>query len=552
MEPLQPHLPTLQRNLAALARRDATLAERITWPVDDAHVRRAPEAKGGGIHYRLGRSWLPLAFEVPEATLATLGQPQEVLVFGIGLGESVQAALTRWPQATIVAWDRDPWLLRVVLGAYDWSECISAGRLRLRLGSDLHDLLPWRGPTVHHPLLKRVYTLEAHLLEHGLGTKRALLATGELFVDDLAEALRARGYTVLPWELQRHAREEVAHTACGSAAELALAINYRAGLAEGCREADLPLICWEVDPAVDHPRVEGGAERAWVFTHDPHNVPRYRAGGFQNVEHMALATNPTHRFPDEAGVDPSYQAPVSFVGASMIHQARRLRVRFDAILTRWCADQGAETPTELVPRLLTLQRQHPSRFVISEALDAALPGFRQAFLAAGHGDPGLMLGETAAAEKRLNTVAGLGPLGAEAWGDPGWKLAERGGARYRGRAGHGREINRIYQGSTVSLDIGRIYQQDIVTMRVFDVLACGGFVLAEHSPHIHRLFDLDSELVTWRGPQDLERKVRHFLDHPEEAAAIARRGRARVLRDHTVEQRLSHMLRVAGLGGDEP
>jgi hypothetical protein len=552
MEPLTPHLPTVRRNLAALSRRDPALAERITWPVDDAHVKRAPTAKGAGIHYRLGRSWLPLAVEEPEAPLAILGQPDQLLLFGVGLGEMVQAALARWPRATIVAWDRDPWLLRVALGAHDWSAAITAGRLILSLGADLYPRLPWQAAVAHHPVLARVYALERHLLEQGLGERRALIATGELFVDDLTQALRARGFSVLPWEVQRHAHEEIAHAARGARAELALAINYRSGLAEGCRAAGLPLLCWEVDPAVDHPVVEGPSEQVWVFTHDPHNVPRYRAGGFEHVEQMALATNPAHRLPDEAGADPDYEAPVSFVGASMIQQARQLRARFDALLARWCADRGAAPPPELVERILGLQRQHPGRFVVSQALDAALPGFRQELLAAGRGDPGLMLGETAAAEKRLNTVAGLGPMGAQVWGDPGWKLAERGGVRYRGRAGHDREINRIYQASSINLDIGRIYQQDIVTMRVFDVLACGGFPLAEHSPQLDQLFELDRELVSWRGPEDLERKVRHFLAHPEEAAAIARRGRARVLAEHTIEHRLAHMLRVAGLGGDEP
>jgi spore maturation protein CgeB len=549
MQPLEPNIPRLRKNLAALAKRDASLAQRLHLPVDDAHVRKAPADKGAGVHYRMGRGWMPLGIG-REAAVGLLGDPEapaRVLCFGVGLGELVQAALKRWPKAEIVAWDRDPWLLRVSLGRHDWRGALRAGRLRLALASDLLDHLPWADHVVHHPVLDRVHTMERHLLEHGLCERRAMVVTGELFVGDLADALRHRGYAVIPWEVERHAAEEIAHNARRSGASLAASINYTGGLAEGCSAARLPLICWEIDPALNSARARGATDQVWIFTHDPLNVPRYRAGGFEHVEYMPLAANPRVRAPTPEPIDPRFHAPISFVGSSMLGPASRLRKRFDALLARWAQAAGAGVPGDLVQRILVLQRKHHDRFIVSEALDAALPGFRTAVMAAGEGDPGMMLGESAAAEKRLNIVAGLGPMGVHAWGDDGWKLSERGGAQYRGRAGHSHEINLIYQASGISLDIDRLYQREIVTMRVFDVLACGGFVIAEHSPHLGEVFEIGSELVSWHNPADLERKVRHFLAHPDEAAAIAQRGRARVLRDHTVDQRLEHMLTVAGL-----
>ena len=549
MQPVRLDLPRLRKNLSALASGSPTLAERLHLPVDDSHVR-ATDGKGGAVAYRLGRGRMPLFLgrDAVRGMLAEHGDPARVLCFGVGLGETVQAALKTWPKADVVAFDRDPWLLRMALARHDWRKPLRAGRLKLALASDLLDHLPWDGAVVHHPVLDRVHRLERHLLEHGVGERRALLVTGELFVGDLADALRHRGYTVVPWEVERHAAEEIAHNARRSGARLVASINYTGGLAEGCDAARLPLICWEVDPSLNSARARGRTEQVWIFTHDPHNVERYRQGGFQHVEYMPLASNPRVRAPVAEPVDERYHAPVSIVGSSMLGPATRLRARFDASLAGWASRSGVQPSPDLVQRILALQRQHPALCVVSLALDAALPGFRVAALAAGEGDPGFLLGETAAAEKRLNTVAALGPLGVHAWGDDGWKLTEKAGARYRGRAGHSREINLIYQASTVSLDIDRLYQRDIVTMRVFDVLACGGFVLAEHSPHLHECFELDREIVAWRGLADLERKVRHFIEHPEDAAAIAARGRDRVLRDHTVDQRLEHMLTVSGLG----
>ena len=96
-------------------------------------------------------------------------------------------------------------------------------------------------------------------------------------------------------------------------------------------------------------------------------------------------------------------------------------------------------------------------------------------------------------------------------------------------------------------DVNRLYQPDIVTMRVFDVLACGGFVLAEHNDAIEELFEPGVHLDCWRDTDELLAKARHYIAHPDEARRIARAGRERVLRQHTVTQRLETMLQVAGL-----
>jgi len=116
-----------------------------------------------------------------------------------------------------------------------------------------------------------------------------------------------------------------------------------------------------------------------------------------------------------------------------------------------------------------------------------------------------------------------------------------------GPAGHRDELNRIYSGSTINLDIGRIYQSDIVTMRVFDALACGGFVLAEHSEPLAEMLEIGSEVESYRSLEELLQKVEHYLEHPEEARAIAQRGMERVRRDHTIVGRLRYMLAAAGL-----
>ncbi len=83
--------------------------------------------------------------------------------------------------------------------------------------------------------------------------------------------------------------------------------------------------------------------------------------------------------------------------------------------------------------------------------------------------------------------------------------------------------------------------------RTFEVPAAGGFELVDDVPGLEENFEVGHEIVPYTSPAHFRELTHFYLAHPEERAAIAERGRARVLRDHTYEQRLATILRtVAG------
>ncbi len=549
-------MDTLRSNLAALAVKSPSLAARLHLPVASDHVRLPTRGDDRPPAYRHQRALLPLGLS-PKACadlLASAEVDKPLMLFGLGLGEMLDAALALPAREPIVAWERDPWLLRLCLAGRDLREPIASGRLQLAMSADLLDRLPWPGAVVSHPLATRIYPLEAVALEHGLGEHRALLVTGELFVDDLADALRERGFGVMPWEVTRHAREELLHVARKVAPRLVVAVNYTQGLAELCSELHLPLLCWEVDPATDHPRKKGAVHTAHVFTYRRAQVAWYERAGFSSVRYLPLAANPARRRAPAPPPDPRFQAPISFVGASMVANSMRSKKAFVSLYALWKGMDLQHTPSEvatqareLLERILSTQRTDRSRNLVPGQVDALCQGWRAWARELEKPDPAMLAAEVAAAEKRLSIVANLGALGIRVWGDQGWKLTSQHGVRPMGRAGHGKEINAIYAGSLVNLDVNRLYQPDIVTMRVFDVLACGGFVLAEHNDAIEELFEPGVHLDCWRDTDELLAKARHYIAHPDEARRIARAGRERVLRQHTVTQRLETMLQVAGL-----
>jgi spore maturation protein CgeB len=570
----------LRPNLEALARRDAELVQRICWPVESDHV---VIEEGGEVIYRLhqGRYRLSLTGDAVARSLPPEApEGAEIFVFGVGLGESIEAILSSRPDLRIVAWERDPWLLRLALGQNDWTAALASGRLRLLLGSDLVEHATATatataggratgGITVLHPFLAKVYRHErAWLQEAGsAGTRRlALVCAGGLFTDDLTVALGKTGFAPYTIDIQRLSREELDRTVARLRPSLIAAINYAEGLAEFSAAHGCKLLCWQVDPTTSAPpRAAGPTDGAFLFTYRRAQVTELRAGGFTHVEYLPLAADLERRAPVPlTGAERArYGAMVSFVGSSLQPQVAGFRQSF--VTTFAPGRPGAVSEAaSLLEEVLAEQRRDFSRFVVGAALDRRCPELARS--APEHLTQLVRwAGEIAAAEKRLAYVSRLVRFGVRVWGDEGWRAIDQrcdgdgdggdpvaGGDRagashpYQGPAGHALELTKIYCASLINVDIGRVYQDDIVTMRVFDVLACGGFVLAERSPALAELFEIGTEIDCYSTIDELETKVAHYLAHPEAARAIAFRGREAVRRRHDVNARVAHMVAVSG------
>ena len=534
----------LQRNLTALKQVNPELAKRLLLPVVDDHVSVGGE-KDILLHY--GRVPRPLNLCHQSLRQGPLGttKSQELIVAGVGLGEPVNVAL-EGNNGLIHAWERDPVLLCLALSAWDWSGEIASGRLKLYLGIDCV-LIPQAAlQTIWaHPVLESIYDIEISLLRRPVQNKRALICAGELFVRDLAVALEDEGYSVYTWAIQELSVEELERTVHIFQPHAAFAINFTEGLADACKDFDLPLAIWEIDPNTNFlPAARSDAHESFVFTYRKARVQQFQEAGFPRATYLPLAANTTRRSP--IALTPNeqahYGAKLSFVGASMVKTALRFERNFSEQVLRCYPDASPETADALRQELLDLQRQNLNEWCIPELLEERAPGFQEACRVLGLENPNILLGEMAASEKRLNIAANLGHLGLHVWGDEGWKHLERYGAKHRGYAGHFKELSRIYCASEINIDIGRVYQSDIIPMRIFDILACGGFVIAEHNDAIEELFRVDQEIVCWKNLEDLHNKVLYFLENPEAARAIAEAGRQRVCEDHSIRQRVRKML----------
>lgn len=100
----------------------------------------------------------------------------------------------------------------------------------------------------------------------------------------------------------------------------------------------------------------------------------------------------------------------------------------------------------------------------------------------------------------------------------------------------GREYLSVLVSSKISLNRHTDEQWEGGNIRTFEITGCGTCLLTDNRQDLDTLFR-DDEIVRYNSIEDAITKVTNLLAHPDEAEAIAARGMARTLRDHTTQNR---------------
>jgi spore maturation protein CgeB len=90
---------------------------------------------------------------------------------------------------------------------------------------------------------------------------------------------------------------------------------------------------------------------------------------------------------------------------------------------------------------------------------------------------------------------------------------------------------------------GRIAGHDANNLRLFEATGMGTLLVTDEL-RMSQLFEVGSEVVTYRDADDCARVVRYYLDHPAEAASIAAAGQRRTLKDHTWPNRMAQLVEL--------
>jgi spore maturation protein CgeB len=113
------------------------------------------------------------------------------------------------------------------------------------------------------------------------------------------------------------------------------------------------------------------------------------------------------------------------------------------------------------------------------------------------------------------------------------------------------DIVAIINRSVINLGMGGIgYLEGItnVKARDFEIPGTGGGVyLTSFNPDLAQNFAVGEEILCYSSRDEMLELIRHYLAHPEEARAIAARGRARCLREHRWLHRYQKILEILGI-----
>ncbi|WP_027175023.1 CgeB family protein [Desulfovibrio aminophilus] len=137
--------------------------------------------------------------------------------------------------------------------------------------------------------------------------------------------------------------------------------------------------------------------------------------------------------------------------------------------------------------------------------------------------------------------------GTEWEGDPVLKpYVQRNGARVSSE-----DCVKIFNATAVNLNLHSSIQAehlvtcgDFINPRTFEIAACGAFQLVDLRGLMSGAFAQD-ELATFTTMAELPEKIDYFIKNPEEREAFSRRGRARVLAEHTYDRRMDALLDFA-------
>jgi len=130
-----------------------------------------------------------------------------------------------------------------------------------------------------------------------------------------------------------------------------------------------------------------------------------------------------------------------------------------------------------------------------------------------------------------------------------WWLVDCERERISTAVGYYVNLNLTYQETKINIDVNRVVIREGLTQRVFDCLAAGAFVITSQKPIVGEFFETSggsAEVLMFENERHLRELIDYYAVHDEERLAIAKRGRARALSQHTYAHRIAEIFSKIG------
>lgn len=105
------------------------------------------------------------------------------------------------------------------------------------------------------------------------------------------------------------------------------------------------------------------------------------------------------------------------------------------------------------------------------------------------------------------------------------------------------EMPKIFALSKINLNITMRSIQTGLSLRIWDILGCGGFLLSNYQAEIPEYFEMGTDLVCYENARELQELTDYYLTHEEQRLSIAYSGYTKVKQAHTYVHRIAQMLK---------
>jgi spore maturation protein CgeB len=145
---------------------------------------------------------------------------------------------------------------------------------------------------------------------------------------------------------------------------------------------------------------------------------------------------------------------------------------------------------------------------------------------------------------RLRCLEMLKEFNVSIHGDNAWReLLKGNNFKLHPPLNYYKELPFFYNACGINFNATSRQMKEAVNQRVFDVPACGAFLLTDHQDALNDLFDVGNEIITYRSRDEIADIAGYYLRHPEQRKTVARKGRERVMQEHTYKHRVKSLIK---------
>lgn len=123
-------------------------------------------------------------------------------------------------------------------------------------------------------------------------------------------------------------------------------------------------------------------------------------------------------------------------------------------------------------------------------------------------------------------------------------LASEKNIRQKGSVRTLTEMPKVFHLSKINLNITIRPIQSGLSLRIWDVLGCGGFLITNYQEELPDYFTPGVDLETFADLDELADKCRYYLSHEDIRLKIAQSGYKKVKDFHTYEKRVAELIRI--------